>query len=85
MYFIAMPTDRPAVNLTVVSGALVCSETLLGCMCAFVCAHTNKDHHLLPLWLKVRPSHICTTSIYLLMSKVLANPLPHQGLVSFQN
>lgn len=63
-----MPIDRLAVNFNVVPGAPVCSETLPGCMCVFVFilnkhAHTNKDHHLLPLWLKVRPTHICTINI----------------------
>lgn len=63
-----MPTERLAVNVNVVPGALVCSETVLGYMCAFVFvlnkhARSNEDHHLLPLWLKVRPIHIGTISI----------------------
>lgn len=68
MYPMGMPIDRLAVNFNAVPGALVCSETLLGYMRVFLLtlnkhAHANKDLHLLPLWLKVKPTHICTTSI----------------------
>jgi len=88
MYPVGMPIDRLAVNFDVVPGAMVCSETLLGYKCALVFilrkhAHTNKDHHFPPL-VKGQPcSHLHYK--HLLMSKVLAKPLPHQNLVNFQN
>lgn len=67
MHPIGTLIDKLTGNFNAAPGALVCSETLMGYLCVFVFilnkhVHTNKDHHLMALWLKVRPTHTYDTS-----------------------